>query len=127
MHPLCLDLGVGVIPWSPLARGKLTRDPDAATTRSGTDRVLTRLYTGTEDSDRAVARAVASVAEARGVPRAQVALAWVAQQSAVSAPIIGATQLAHLDDAVAALDLTLSDAELDALQAPYVTREPAGF
>jgi aryl-alcohol dehydrogenase-like predicted oxidoreductase len=127
MHPLCLDLGVGVIPWSPLARGKLTRDPDAATTRSGTDRVLARIYTGTEDSDRAVARAVASVAEARGVPRAQVALAWVARQSAVTAPIIGATRLSHLDDAVAALELTLSEAELDELQAPYVTRDPSGF
>jgi aryl-alcohol dehydrogenase-like predicted oxidoreductase len=70
---------------------------------------------------------VASVAEARGVPRAQVALAWVARQSAVTAPIIGATRLSHLDDAVAALELTLSEAELDELQAPYVTRDPSGF
>ncbi|MCU1412104.1 MAG: aldo/keto reductase [Rhodoglobus sp.] len=127
MHPLCADQGVGVIPWSPLARGKLTRDWDAATTRSGSDAVLHRLYQQTEDADRAVAAAVASVAESRGVPRAQVALAWVLSKSAVTAPIVGATKLGHLEDAVAATELELTDAEIAALEAPYVPHAIEGF
>ena len=127
MHPLCVDQGVGVIPWSPLARGKLTRDWDAATTRSGSDAVLGRLYQQTEDSDRAIAAAVASIAEARGVPRAQVALAWVLSKSAVTAPIVGATKLEHLEDAVAAVELELTDDEIAALEAPYVPHAIEGF
>jgi aryl-alcohol dehydrogenase-like predicted oxidoreductase len=127
MHPLCVDQGVGVTPWSPLARGKLTRDWDAATTRSGSDAVLGRLYQQTEDSDRAIAAAVASIAEARGVPRAQVALAWVLSKSAVTAPIVGATKLEHLEDAIAALDLELTADEIAALEAPYVPHAIEGF
>jgi aryl-alcohol dehydrogenase (NADP+) len=127
MHPLCIDQGVGVIPWSPLARGKLTRDWDAATTRSGTDNVIPQLYDTTRDADRAVAAAVASVAEARGVPRAQVALAWVMGGSAVTAPIVGATKLTHLDDAIAALELELSAAETAQLEEHYVPHGVLGF
>ncbi|MBK4346092.1 aldo/keto reductase [Lacisediminihabitans changchengi] len=127
MHPYCLDQGVGVIPWSPLARGKLTRDWDAQTSRSETDVFGQTLYVQAEESDRAVAAAVAAVAEARGVPRARVALAWVMQQPAVTAPIVGATKMSHLDDAVAATELTLTDAELAQLQAEYIPHAVAGF
>ncbi|MFM9918594.1 aldo/keto reductase [Lacisediminihabitans sp. H27-G8] len=127
MHPYCLDQGVGVLPWSPLARGKLTRDWDASSSRSETDEFGKTLYSQFEDSDRRVADAVASVAEARGVPRAQVALAWVAQQPAVSAPIVGATKLSHLDDAVAAVELDLTDAELASLTEHYIPHSVAGF
>ncbi|MHC5795717.1 aldo/keto reductase [Lacisediminihabitans sp. FW035] len=127
MHPYCLDQGVGVLPWSPLARGKLTRDWDASSSRSEKDEFGKTLYTQSEDSDRRVADAVASVAEARGVPRAQVALGWVAQQHAVSSPIVGATKLSHLDDAVAAIELDLTDAELSLLAEHYVPHAIAGF
>jgi aryl-alcohol dehydrogenase-like predicted oxidoreductase len=127
MHPLCLDQGVGVVPWSPLARGKLTRDWDATTARTETDRFGQTLYKQQEDGDRRVAAAVAEVAEERGVSRAQVALAWVRQQEVVSAPIVGATKMQHLDDAVASADLWLTDDELDRLETPYVTRENEGF
>jgi aryl-alcohol dehydrogenase-like predicted oxidoreductase len=127
MHPFCLDQGVGVLPWSPLARGKLTRDWDDATSRSQTDEFGKTLYTQSEDADRRVAAAVASVADKRGVPRAQVALAWVAQQSAVSSPIVGATKLSHLEDAVAAVELELTADELAELEAPYIPHAVAGF
>jgi aryl-alcohol dehydrogenase-like predicted oxidoreductase len=127
MHPLCLDQGVGVIPWSPLARGKLTRDWDASTARSTTDEFGKTLYRQAEDADRLVAEAVASIASRRGVPRAQVALAWVAAQPAVTSPIVGATKLGHLDDAVAAVELGLTDAELEELSAAYVPHAVAGF
>jgi len=124
MLPLCLDLGVGVIPWSPLARGKLTRDWDVATARSETDEFGKRLY---HDDDRLVADAVAALAAERGVSRAQVALAWVAGHPAVSAPIVGATKPGHLEDAVAAVDLVLSDDERARLEAAYQPHAPAGF
>jgi len=127
MHPYCVDQGVGVLPWSPLARGRLTRDWDAATSRSETDEFGRTLYRQREEGDRRVAAAVAEVAEARGVSRAQVALAWVRQQDAVTSPIVGATKMQHLDDAVASVDLWLTDDELDALESPYVTRENEGF
>jgi aryl-alcohol dehydrogenase-like predicted oxidoreductase len=127
MHPFCLDQGVGVLPWSPLARGKLTRDWDASSARSQTDEFGKTLYTQSEDSDRRVADAVTSVAEARAVPRAQVALAWVAQQPAVSSPIVGATKLSHLDDAVAAVELDLTDAEFSLLAEHYIPHAIAGF
>jgi aryl-alcohol dehydrogenase-like predicted oxidoreductase len=124
MLPLCADLGVGVIPWSPLARGKLTRDWNAETTRSETDAFGRSLY---RDADRTVADSVTEIADQRGVPRAQVALAWVAQNPVVTAPIIGATKASHIDDAVAALDLTLSDGERARLEAAYEPHSPAGF
>ena len=127
MHPFCLDQGVGVLPWSPLARGKLTRDWDASSARSETDEFGKTLYVQSEHSDRRVADAVASVAETRGVPRAQVALAWVAQQPAVSSPIVGATKLEHLDDAVAAAELDLTDDELARLTEHYLPHAVAGF
>ena len=127
MHPFCLDQGVGVLPWSPLARGKLTRDWDASSSRSETDEFGKTLYVQSEHSDRRVADAVASVAEARGVPRAQVALAWVVQQPAVSSPIVGATRLEHLDDAVAAAELDLTDDEIALLTEHYIPHAVAGF
>ncbi|MET0930349.1 MAG: aldo/keto reductase [Aeromicrobium sp.] len=125
MHPFCLDEGIGVIPWSPLARGRLTRDwDDLSTSRSETDQVTKAYYGQADDSDRAIAAAVGSIAEARGVSRAQVALAWVRQQEVVTAPIVGATKQLHLDDAIASLDLTLDADELEALESPYVPRNP---
>jgi aryl-alcohol dehydrogenase (NADP+) len=125
MLPLCLDEGIGVIPWSPLARGRLARPWDEATTRSENDQFGRNLYA--DASDRAVADAVGKVAEVRGVPRAQVALAWVAAQPAVTAPIVGATKPHHLEDAVAALDLHLTEDEIATLEAPYTPHAIAGF
>jgi 1-deoxyxylulose-5-phosphate synthase len=124
MLPLCLDQGVGVIPWSPLARGRLTRDWDATTARSETDNFGRSLYA---DDDRRIVDAVAKTAESRGIPRAQVALAWLLRQPAVTAPIVGATKPEHLEDAIAAVDVTLSDDEAAQLEGPYTPREPAGF
>ncbi len=105
MLPLCRAEGIGVIPWSPLARGRLTRDWRERTTREETDEVGKRLYTAAVDADRAVIDAVASVAAARAVPRAQIALAWLLQVRGITAPIIGASRLGHLDDALAALSI----------------------
>ena len=124
MLPLCLDQGVGVIPWSPLARGKLTRDWDETTARGETDAFGRSLYGA---ADRAVAEAVADVAAQRGVPRARIALAWVASRPAVVAPIVGATKPEHLDDAVAALELELTDDEVRRLEEPYRPHAVAGF
>ena len=125
MIPLCADQGVGLIPWSPLARGKLTRDWDATTTRSETDEFGKRLYD--EASDRQIVDAVKEVADQRGVPRAQVALAWVSHHPVVSAPIVGASKPSHLDDAVASLDITLTDDEVALLEKPYEPHAVAGF
>ncbi|MEA9983765.1 MULTISPECIES: aldo/keto reductase [Subtercola] len=127
MHPFCLDQGVGVLPWSPLARGRLTRPWGESSTRDDTDNVSARVYAGTEDVDHQIADAVGTVALNRGISRAQVALAWVRQQPAVTSPIVGATKQQHLDDAVASVDLTLSADELAALEAPYTPHEPTGF
>ena len=124
MLPFCLDQGVGVIPWSPLARGRLTRPWDVTTARSETDEFGKHLYL---DQDEAIVRAVAGVADDRGLPQAQVALAWLLAQPAVTAPIVGATKPHHLPDAVAALDLILTDAELASLARPYTARPVAGF
>jgi len=127
MLPLCAAEGIGVIPWSPLARGRLTRDWDDATERSRTDEFGRTLYEHTADADRKVVDTVAAVARERGVPRAQIALAWVLAKSEVSAPIVGASKIGHLDDAVAALDLVLSDDEIGRLEAPYVPHPVVGF
>ena len=124
MLPLCADLGVGVIPWSPLARGRLTRDWDATTERSETDDFGRSLY---GDADREIVDAVARVAEARGVSRAQVALAWVSRHPTVAAPIVGATKPEHIDDAVASLAITLTDDEVKELETPYTPRAIVGF
>ena len=125
MLPLCADQGIGVIPWSPLARGRLTRDWNAASERLASDAFGKTLYTAPE-ADRRVVEAVAAIAAARGVPRAQVALAWVAQQPTVTAPIVGASKPQHLLDAVAALELQLSPDEIATLQHPYVPHAIAG-
>ncbi|MDQ1710059.1 MAG: 1-deoxyxylulose-5-phosphate synthase [Frankiaceae bacterium] len=124
MLPLCLDQGIGVIPWSPLARGKLTRAWDETTHRGDTDEFGRRLY---GDESRDIVAAVAQVAAARGVPMAQVALAWVASRPGVDAPIVGATKPDHLNDAVAALAIELTDEEIATLEAPYLPRAVAGF
>ncbi|HEY4226361.1 MAG TPA: aldo/keto reductase [Pseudolysinimonas sp.] len=125
MHPFCLDQGVGVIPWSPLARGRLTRPWGTETTRTASDAFGTRLYP--EESDRQIVDAVAAVAAERGVPAARVALAWMLSKPAVTAPIVGATKPEHLADAITAVDLELSDAELARLEEHYTPRPPSGF
>jgi len=126
MLPLCRSQGIGVIPWSPLARGRLTRDWDATSARTETDEFGRTLYDKTGDADRRVVEALSTVADRLGKPRAQVALAWVLAQPGVTAPIVGATRLAQLDDAVAALELTLSPADIAELQAPYVPHAVVG-
>jgi 1-deoxyxylulose-5-phosphate synthase len=126
MFPLCTDQKIGVLPWSPLARGKLTRDWDEKTNRSEKDEFGKTLYT-TDESDRAVAEAVRVIADRRGVPRAQVALAWVRSNSVVSAPIVGASKQAHLEDAVASLEITLTPEEKAELESPYVPHAVAGY
>src|SRR3954451_10124599 len=112
MLPLCADEGIGVIPWSPLARGRLTRDWDETTSRSESDQFGRTLYL---EGDKEIVDAVAQVAADRGVSRAQVALAWVMANPTVDAPIVGATKPHHLDDAVAAVELELTDEELERL------------
>jgi aryl-alcohol dehydrogenase-like predicted oxidoreductase len=124
MLPLCRDQGVGVIPWSPLARGRLTRDWDEVTARSETDAFGSSLYL---DSDQVIVEAVARIAAERGISRAQVALAWVMANPAVTAPIIGATKPEHIDDAVAAVAVALTAAEIATLEAPYSPHAVAGF
>jgi aryl-alcohol dehydrogenase-like predicted oxidoreductase len=127
MLPLCAAEGIGVIPWSPLARGRLTRDWDEKTERSETDKFGKSIFRNTADTDRKVVETVAAIAEERGVPRAQVALAWVMAKPEVSAPIVGASKPGHLDDAVAALDLILSDDEIARLEEPYIPHAIVGF
>ena len=127
MLPLCVDQGVGVIPWSPLARGYLTRPWGETTTRAQTDQFGQTLYRQHADADQAIVAAVEQVAAARGVPMAQVALAWVRQQPAVTAPIVGATKISQLEDAVASLEIELTPAEMALLEAPYRPQYPEGF
>jgi aryl-alcohol dehydrogenase-like predicted oxidoreductase len=127
MLRLCREEGIGVIPWSPLARGRLTRDFDEKTFRTETDQYGKSLHKGLGEADRRVIDAVATVATARGVPRAQVALAWLASRPGVTAPIVGASKPAHLHDAVAALSLQLTPEEIGALEAPYIPHAVAGF
>lgn len=129
MLPYCEETGVGVIPWSPLARGRLARTWDTATGRSDTDAFGSGLYGRevTEQSDRDVVAAVAEIAASRGTSMARVALAWVLSHPGVTAPIVGATRSAHLDDAVAALEIELSEDEIGRLTAPYIPHQPAGF
>lgn len=126
MMPLCEDQGIGVIPWSPMARGKLTRNWEETTPRSGTDEFGKTLYASNEASDREIVDRVRKVAEARGVSRAQVALAWMLHKPFVTAPIIGATKAHHLEDALAAIKLSLSDEEIAELEAPYTPRAVSG-
>ncbi|WP_027170658.1 aldo/keto reductase [Methylobacterium sp. 10] len=127
MLPLCADQGIGVLPWSPLARGRLTRDWDEGSARQDSDEVGKRLYASAEEADRAIVGKVAEIAQARGVSQAQVALAWVIQKPIVTAPIIGVSKPAHLTDAVAALDLALDADEIAALEALYTPHPVVGF
>ena len=127
MLPLCIKEKIGLIPWSPLARGRLTRDWEEATNRSQLDEFGKTLYAHTAEADRKVVETVKSVAKSRGVARAQVALAWVLQKEPVSAPIVGATKMHHLEDAVAALSVKLTAEEVASLEAPYVPHPVLGF
>ena len=127
MLPLCADMGVGVIPWSPLARGRLTRDWADTTARSQTDAFQKILYTNTEMQDRKVVEEVGAVAAAKGAKRAQVAMAWLLQKPEITAPIIGVTKPAHLSDALSALEVTLTPEEIARLEAPYVPHPVAGI
>ena len=127
MLPLCQAEGIGVIPWSPLARGRLTRPWGETTQRTETDEFGRGLYTAAVEADRRVTERVADVAYRRGVPMAQVALAWLLQKSVITAPIVGATKPHHLDDAVAALALQLTPDEIKALEAHYVPHPVVGF
>jgi aryl-alcohol dehydrogenase-like predicted oxidoreductase len=128
MLPQCLDLGVGVIPWSPLARGRLARAwEDGDTNRSRNDPFAQQMYGATEAEDRAVIDAVGKIAQKRGIPRGYVALAWLLTKPAITAPIIGATKVQHLADAIAALDIALSDDEITALEAGYVPHPVSGI
>ena len=127
MLPLCQAQGLGVIPFSPLARGRLARAWTDSSSRSQTDAVTKRFYGATEEADRKVVEAVSRVAERRGVPRAHVAMAWVAQKPGVTAPIIGATKEQHLEDALAALLLRLEPDELNELEGAYIPHAIVGL
>src|ERR1700736_5904493 len=127
MMPLCTAEKIAVVPWSPLARGRLTREWESETARTRTDEYGNKLYIATVDADRKVVEHVAKIAAARGVPKAQVALAWIAQKPFVTAPIVGGSKPQHLDDAVAALTLKLEAAEIAQLEAPYVPHAIVGL
>lgn len=124
MIPLCLDQGIGIIPWSPLARGRLARAWGEPTSRSTVDEFGRSLY---HDNDRPVVDVVSQIAEQRGISRAQVALAWMLGKQGIVAPIVGATKPHHLDDAVAAVDVQLSADEVEALEKPYQPHGVLGF
>jgi aryl-alcohol dehydrogenase-like predicted oxidoreductase len=127
MLPLCAAEGVAVIPWSPLARGRLTRAWDESTERLRTDEVGKTLYTGAVDADRRVVERVIEIASRRGVAPAVIALAWVLHNPVVTAPIVGLSKPGHLDDALAALNVTLTLDEIAALEAPYIPHPVVGF
>jgi 1-deoxyxylulose-5-phosphate synthase len=128
MLPLCADQGIGVIPWSPQARGRLTRDWDYKSIRTETDEAYGRMFkSATEEADKRVVTRVAEVAKARGVPRAHIALAWLLHKPVITAPIVGATKLQHLDEALGSLEVKLSVEEIAALEEPYAPHPVAGF
>src|SRR5215475_13366062 len=127
MLPLCAAEGIGVIPWSPQARGRLTRDWDYTSIRTETDEAITRLFAHSAEADRKVVDRVAEIAKARGVARAQIALAWLLAKPVITAPIVGATKLHHLDDAIAAVEVKLSAEEIAALEDPYIPHAVVGF
>ncbi len=127
MLPLCRAEGVGVMPWSPLARGRLTRDWDETSARAETDEFGKSLYAKSAEADRKVVERVAEIARERGVPRAQIALAWLLAKPGITAPIVGATKLQHLDDAFAAVNLKLTPEEIARLEEPYIPHAVAGF
>jgi 1-deoxyxylulose-5-phosphate synthase len=127
MLPLCAAEGIGVIPWSPQARGRLTRDWDYTSIRTETDDAHQRLFGKSAEADRKIVDRVAEVARARGIPRAQVALAWLLAKPVITAPIVGATKLHHLDDALASVNVKLTAQEIAALEEPYVPHAVVGF
>ena len=127
MHPLCQKEQIAVLPWSPLARGKLTRPWGENTARSTSDQVMAKLYATTEENDAAIAQRLAQVAESKGVTRAQVALAWLLSKPAVTAPIIGASRAEQFADLVKAVDVTLSDDEITLLEEVYQPHQAVGF
>ena len=127
MLPLCAAEGIGVLPWSPLARGRLARPWGGESERMATDEVSKKLYDATADADRRVVDRVGEIAQKRGVPRARVALAWVLSKPAVTAPIIGASKPGHLEDAIAALALKLTPEEIADMEQPYVPHPIVGF
>lgn len=127
MLPLCKEEKIGVIPWSPMARGRLTRDWDATTSRSETDEFGKTLYAKTAETDQIIVERVAEIAEKHKIPRAQIALAWVLQKDPVTAPIVGATKQSHLEDAVAALEVQLTPEEIAFLEEPYIPHQVVGF
>ncbi|MBI3437473.1 MAG: aldo/keto reductase [Proteobacteria bacterium] len=128
MLPLCRDQGIGVIPWSPLARGRLARPAgESDTKRMGSDRFGSFLYKRTEEADRAIIDKVGEIAAKRGVPRAQVALAWMLTKPGITSPIVGATKPEHLTDAIAATSVSLSSEEVSALEEHYIPHAVAGF
>jgi 1-deoxyxylulose-5-phosphate synthase len=127
MLPLCAAEGIGVIPWSPQARGRLTRDWDYTSIRTETDDAHRRLFGKSAEADRKIVDCVAKVAAARGIPRAQVALAWLLAKPVITAPIVGATKLPHLDDALASVNVKLSTDEISFLEEPYVPHAVVGF
>jgi len=127
MLPLCAAEGIGVLPWSPLARGRLARPWGEQTQRMETDEVSKKLYDATAEADRRVVERLGEVAQKRGAPRAQVALAWLLSKPVVTAPIIGASKPGHLEDAVAALKLKLTPEEVTSIEEPYVPHAVAGF
>ncbi|MGH8866731.1 MAG: aldo/keto reductase [Actinomycetes bacterium] len=126
MLPLCADQGIGVLPWSPLARGRLARPWDESTERSVQDQFAKSLY-GAEDATRTIVDRVGEIADKRGVPRAQVALAWLLSKPVVTAPIVGVTKMQHLEDAVAAVSLGLEDDEVAHLEEPYTANPVVGY
>jgi aryl-alcohol dehydrogenase-like predicted oxidoreductase len=126
MMPLCAAERIAVVPWSPLARGRLTRAWETETARSRTDEYGNKLYETTGEADRKIVEQVAAIAAARAVPKAQVALAWIAHKPFVTAPIVGASKPQHLEDAVGALNLRLDAAEIAGLEAPYVPHSVVG-
>jgi aryl-alcohol dehydrogenase-like predicted oxidoreductase len=127
MLPLCIDQGIAVMPWSPLARGRLTRGWSESSSRQDSDEYGKTLYNGFPESDRLVIEAVGKIAKGRGVPRAQIALAWVLQKKGVTSPIVGASKAEQLTDAVAALSLKLTEDEIKTLEAPYVPHHLTKF
>ena len=127
MLPLCAAEGIGVVPWSPQARGRLTRDWDYTSIRTETDDAHQRLFGKSEEADRRVVDCVAEVAGARGIPRAQIALAWLLSKPVITAPIVGATKLHHLDDALASVNVKLSADEITSLEQSYVPHPVVGF
>ena len=129
MLPLCEEEGIGVIPWSPLARGRLARAWQSASSsnRTSTDETARNLYTRFEDSDKSIVERVGVIAKARNISYARVSLAWLLQQPLVTSPIIGATKIEHLEDAVATLQVHLNNEELEALTAEYIPHPIVGY